>query len=484
MRYKITRKAAFAFSILILLILILGSAALWEMKNSRDAADYLTKESEKEAQLFKLNTEINVLIAVVKDYVITNNVQYKEIYNRVELNVEKEYEVLRNLLTQPEEKENLLKIRNDLNKIKESLPELFLNNSDGSGKNYDLLIEKIGKVFGRDMTEKMNAFLKEKLEKTHKANLTAKKERREAFLFIIIIIATSITISIIVVLLTLNRISKPILKLVELAQRIAARDFKVNINYGRKDEIGMLILAFNAMADEIGKRYEELENFSYIAAHDLKSPLNAVIGSAQVLLEDKDLNDEEEKLLLSSIVGASENMSRLITDLLEFAKAGKISFSKEPVSMTAMLNEIRQDLYFTLKDKNAKLIIENDLPSFICDPARFPQIWTNLISNAIKYNDKETPIVEIGITEKKEYADKYCFYIKDNGIGVEPEYLEKIFNTFQRATTDKKYEGTGIGLAIVKRIVEYHNGKIWAESAKDAGTTFYFTIPKQTSFIK
>jgi signal transduction histidine kinase len=265
-----------------------------------------------------------------------------------------------------------------------------------------------------------------------------------------------------------------------MAQRIAARDFNVELQVEAKDEIGMLIIAFNAMVDEISKRYEELENFSFIAAHDLKSPLTAIVGSAGILLEEyQDKINEEDSQLLQAIINSGEKMTALITDLLEFATAGKVEFSKEIVSMSSMLNEIREELDFTIKKQNVKLIIQENLPSFICDPVRFPQVWKNLISNSIKYNDKPEPIIEIGEAGNNNYPGLYCFFVKDNGIGIDKKDCDKIFNPFQRATSDKQFEGTGIGLAIVKRIIEFHNGKVWVESQKGKGTTFYFTIPKE-----
>jgi signal transduction histidine kinase len=241
----------------------------------------------------------------------------------------------------------------------------------------------------------------------------------------------------------------------------------------------MLILAFNAMAAEINRRYEELENFAYIAAHDLKSPLTAIYGMSQVLLSDfSEHINEEGKEFLRSIVSSSGRMNALIGNLLEFARAGKVEFSKEPISVNKLIEEIHADLVFSLKERNATLVVQPDLPCVVCDPIRFSQMWKNLITNAVKYNDKPAPLVEIGCESDSDGENMHRFFVRDNGIGIDERQYERIFMPFQRAVHDQKYEGTGIGLAIVKRVVEYHGGRVWVESHIGQGTTFYFTIPR------
>jgi chemotaxis family two-component system sensor kinase Cph1 len=286
-------------------------------------------------------------------------------------------------------------------------------------------------------------------------------------------------ISSVVVILTMQRISKPVLQLVGVAQRIASRDFSVRMQAEAKDEIGLLIVAFNAMAAEINRRYEELENFAYIVAHDLKSPLNGIRGMSEILVTDyKDKLGDDAKGFLEAIVASSDRMAVLINDLLAFAKAGKVEYSSEAIPMGKIVKEVESDLAFYLKERNAILNVQENLPSIMCDPVGFSQIWKNLISNAVKYNENSAPKVEIGFTTTNGNQRMYHFYVRDNGIGIDEKHLDRIFMPFQRASKDPKYEGTGIGLAIVKRVIELHGGRIWVESRKNEGTTFHFTIPK------
>ncbi|MGD8778725.1 MAG: HAMP domain-containing sensor histidine kinase [Ignavibacteria bacterium] len=477
--YTITKRTAATFLIIISLMVGIGIITIVEMNKTQNNTMMLVQENKKSERLVKLKGEIGMLFMSVKDYAVTGDEMYYKGHKEIKQKIKKEIEILKDQVTEANAKKKLIEIETVIDSNVLEISEILsLNKKNGSVKTVELIEEAVLK-FGPKINPPIEELLKQIQSNAKAENEKVFKESKEAFLLITVIISIAVIISILVVIFTLNYISKPILKLVAIAQRIAARDFDVNFKAESKDEIGLLIKAFNAMAEEIRKRYEELENFSNIAAHDLKSPLTSIMGSAQFLLDNlEDKLDEDEKILLKNILSSGENMSALITDLLEFAKAGKIEFDKEPQSMSLMLERIQKDLDFTIKKQNVKLTIQKNLPSFICDSVRFPEVWENLISNAIKYNDKPEPTIEIGTIKNKKIKNEYYFYVKDNGIGIEAEYLDKIFNTFQRATTDRRYEGTGIGLAIVKRIIEFHNGKIWAESKKGEGSTFYFTIPK------
>ena len=141
-----------------------------------------------------------------------------------------------------------------------------------------------------------------------------------------------------------------------------------------------------------------------------------------------------------------------------------------------MLSDVQKNLVYALEERKAQLIIKPDFPKATCDRIRISEVFSNLVSNAIKYTKKDKqPVIEIGWSDKKDF---YEFYVKDNGIGIEKQYYDKIFQIFQRLHAKGEYEGTGAGLTIVKKIVENHSGKIWVESEVGAGSTFYFTLPK------
>jgi PAS domain S-box-containing protein len=223
---------------------------------------------------------------------------------------------------------------------------------------------------------------------------------------------------------------------------------------------------------------KELESFSYSVSHDLRAPLRALHGNATILEEDHmDKLDEGAKEVLNKIHHNANRMDRLINDLLSFSKIGKKEILKSTVDMEEQVRNIIAEINNGIPPK-AHIVI-HELPPAFGDYSMLNQVWTNLISNAIKYSaKKEDPQIEIG---SMPGDDEIVYYIKDNGAGFDMAYADKLFGTFQRLHDVSEFEGTGIGLAIVQRIILKHGGTIRAEAAPEKGATFYFTIP--TSLI-
>jgi PAS domain S-box-containing protein len=219
---------------------------------------------------------------------------------------------------------------------------------------------------------------------------------------------------------------------------------------------------------------KELEAFSYSVSHDLRAPLRSITGYANILEEDfaSSINGEVRKIL-ATIQRNAGKMNRLIDDLLEFSKLGKQELQKSEIDTAALVQKIIHELSDAVRTRiNFKV---NSLFSAYADPAMLTQTWVNLISNAVKYSaKKENPAVEIGaFKDEKEVV----YYIKDNGAGFSMEYAGKLFGVFQRLHRSTDFEGTGVGLALVKRIVVKHGGRVWAEGKVNEGATFYFSLP-------
>lgn len=220
---------------------------------------------------------------------------------------------------------------------------------------------------------------------------------------------------------------------------------------------------------------KELESFSYSVSHDLRAPLRGIIGFTQILVEDygKQL-DEEANRLMGIIMANARKMGQLIDDLLDFSRLGRKEMSHTTVAMYDMVLKICEDAGKENMDRNIEFHIR-ELPNVQADPALMHQVWVNLISNAVKYSRlKEKSNVEIGFAEK---GAETIFYIKDNGAGFDMRYADKLFGVFQRLHSDEHFEGTGVGLAIVQRIIVKHGGRVWADSKLNEGATFYFSIP-------
>ncbi|WP_207514000.1 hybrid sensor histidine kinase/response regulator [Longitalea luteola] len=220
---------------------------------------------------------------------------------------------------------------------------------------------------------------------------------------------------------------------------------------------------------------KELESFSYSVSHDLRAPLRSINGYAQMIEEDHAHEiSEEARRMLKVIRNNAKKMGTLIDDLLSFSRMGRKEITRVNIDFNKLLEPIITDLKQTAPP-GTKITI-HALHNTQGDPALLSQVFINLISNAIKYSSKkETPEVEIGSNEKE---DEIEFYVKDNGAGFDMQYAHKLFGVFQRLHSNDEFEGTGVGLAIVQRIVVKHGGKVWAEGKLDEGATFYFSLPK------
>jgi PAS domain S-box-containing protein len=221
----------------------------------------------------------------------------------------------------------------------------------------------------------------------------------------------------------------------------------------------------------------QLENFAYIASHDLREPLRSIIGYSQ-LLERRygDILDSDGREYLEHLVNSTKSMNSLISDLLLFSRVNTDSINYRTVMMNEVIYQVKENLRGMIDESNAD-IQWHDMPtSIVADKSRIIQLFQNLISNAIKFHTAgESPRIQV---QYRDAENAYEFEVKDNGIGIEPQYQEKIFHIFHRLHNRSKYEGSGIGLATCKKIVEQHNGTIHVTSAPGLGSSFIFTIGK------
>jgi PAS domain S-box-containing protein len=229
---------------------------------------------------------------------------------------------------------------------------------------------------------------------------------------------------------------------------------------------------------ELENRNKELDDFTYVVSHDLKEPLISIEGYSKIVMKDyQDRLDDEGREHLNAVVQSTARMKHLIDDLLTLSRLGRMSEAQETVSVRTIVDEILHDFQFSLRERKVQVRVQENLPHVRFSSTRLAMVFRNLISNAMKFNDKPVPTIDIGCDEDEH---DFRFWVKDNGIGIEPQYFERIFGIFQRLKRSEEYRGTGAGLTIVKKIIEREGGRIWLESTPGAGSTFYFTIKKPT----
>ena len=228
--------------------------------------------------------------------------------------------------------------------------------------------------------------------------------------------------------------------------------------------------------NELDAANKELEAFSYSVSHDLRAPLRAIDGFSKIFLEDyTDKLDDEGKRVLNVIRSNTNKMGTLIDDILEFSRIGRKEMRMSDINMEGLAENVFKELKLTTPNRKLKFNIKSLLSAF-ADYSMIRIVLVNLISNAVKFTKtQEIPIIEIGSHEED---GENVYYVKDNGSGFDMKYVYKLFGVFQRLHSSEEFEGTGVGLALVKRIIDKHGGRVWADGEVNEGATFYFTLPK------
>jgi len=290
-------------------------------------------------------------------------------------------------------------------------------------------------------------------------------------------------------LLISKSISAPVLALQKGAEIVGGGDLSYRVGTASRDEIGQLSMAFDRMTDALARTNtelkqkaadleaanKELESFSYSVSHDLRAPLRHITGFVELLrTEAGEPMDEKSRRYMTTIARSAKKMGLLIDDLLAFSRIGRSEMKMRKVNTEKLVKDAIAELGPEIKDRDISWKI-GSLPEVYGDPSLLRLVLVNLIANAVKFTKvRAKALIEIGCTMRD---NENVFFIGDNGVGFDMKYQEKLFGVFQRLHRQEEFEGTGIGLANVRRIITRHGGRTWAEGSIDKGATFYFAFP-------
>ncbi|WP_161568402.1 PAS domain-containing sensor histidine kinase [Flavobacterium cupreum] len=424
------------------LVIAVKELAFQNKEKEKRAAELIIANKELEFQNEQKEKRASELVIAVKELAFQNEEKEKRAAELIIANKELEFQN-----NQKEDRASELVI---------AVKELAFQNEEKEKRAAELIIANKELEFQNKQKEKRAI----ELVTAHKelAHQSREKEKRAAEL----IIANK--------KLALENIQKEKRKAEK--EKSAAALIVTNRELAYQEKRGKELTLAN---NELKKAQEELGAFSYSVSHDLRAPIRAINGYTQILVEDHaDSIDEDGKKVLQAVIHNSRKMGLLIDDLLAFSKLGRKQVSASAINMDALVNGVINDIVFDADAKTPLFDLQALAPSN-GDPSLIKQVWINLISNAIKYSQYK-PEIRIKITSAVQ-KDKIVYCVQDYGAGFDMEYYDKLFGVFQRLHSQEEFDGTGIGLAIVQKIVSRHHGAVWAESKLDTGSSFYFSLP-------
>ncbi len=493
---KINDRLNLTTAVIIILVVIVLSAVIL-------TSNQIAKENEKHDLAMEVNTAAFELNAITYEYLLQHEKRMQDQwhlrYNSLGGILEKEGSL---------EEESTKSIRTDYI----VLGDLFQQITKNYEKGQELIQEGVSQKEISATVNLEERLVAQLLIKSQSMSTGATRLAREAEASIneaqkltnrlLLILMTILAIIVATTTFLTNRsITAPISSLLEGTEVIGTGNLDHKVEIKSHDEFGQLANSFNKMVfdiksitasrDELDKEITErkkaeealisanteLEAFSYSVSHDLRAPLRAIDGFSSAVLEDYSPKlDSEGQRYLNVISENAKKMGQLIDDLLAFSRLGRKEMTKSDVNMGKLAKAVFEELNSTAPNRKLRLKVK-DIPPASGDKAMINQVFSNLLSNAIKFTrHKDTAIIEVGSNGE---GDQNVYYVKDNGAGFDMKYVDKLFGVFQRLHSAEDFEGTGVGLALVKRIINRHGGKIWAEGEVGKGATFYFTIPQK-----
>lgn len=491
---RISQKILIGFGVVLIFFGIVTIINFYQFKKIRnDAATYTRSENilQSSTRLILLSSGIE---SAVRGYMFGSSSKLKDTFYRLDKafipSLKKERDRVKNNTVQVSQLDSILTIYNAW-RTDYAIPLINIRNNYLEGsvnlEQYDKVIAS--KLFQREGRDEMDLikdiFFRLAREEYRQIDIRAEEVDKSLYwsgFLNVSLMVLAILFSAIIGLLLARNIVRRITEFSNALRSVAQGEFKRHVNDDTKDELGILRNSFNEMTDtlnisfdELKRSNEELEQFTWVASHDLKEPLRMIsIYSQKIESEYKGRLDENGKESLKFMTDGVRRMYEVINSLLEYAVLTRDNMNFQAVSPAKAINEAKEKLSGLIGDSNAKISI-NFLPDSVCASySSLVEVFFHLLRNAITYCNEPIPAIEISAWQKGE---RYVFSVKDNGVGIQKEYSERIFMIFQRLQPRDTEPGAGLGLALCKKIIRLHGGEMWLNSEPGKGTTFYFDLP-------
>lgn len=448
-RWLIGRKLSSGFAFGLILMIAFSDFSQQSTQQLMVTAEKVQHTYEVIGKINELKGDYEEVAESERGFVITGDETFLRFTNPATLSITSVLGQLRQLIGNLEEQVRLAHLESAITASLEYSQQVIAARRD---RGFDEAAQMIASGHGLDLIDRVRVLLHE-MEAAEKELLELRRVESEAISKLtLFILPVAVFISVLLLAFVVLRL---------------------NVEAASKQR---LIAELHHHAELLEVANKELEGFSYSVSHDLRAPLRAIDGFSRMIAEDLgERLDDDSRRMLNVIRSEAQRMSRLIDDLLAFSRLGRQQVAPEPIDMHAMAQEVFDELAALAPGRQLHLVL-HPLPPAIGTPSMVRQAWVNLLSNAIKFTQGREPgMIEIGTQVGELGAPIY--YVKDNGAGFDMRYADKLFGVFQRLHSGEKFEGTGIGLSLVKRIVERHGGRVWAEAEVDHGATFYFTLP-------
>jgi signal transduction histidine kinase len=466
-KWSVEKKTSGMLGVASVILVTLNALFFWSFIKQKETSDRVNQSQKVLQNLESVFSSVKDAETGQRGYLLTGRESYLEPYKLAVKTIERQIKELKRLtLADPDQQQQLTivepLVRKKLAELKETI-DLKKNLSPKAAIQVVLTNE------GQELMDQIRTLIHQMQEEENKQLQTWLKEKEEEAQRLHLTFLVGIVLNLIAFYLVYHAIQQEITE-----RRLAEASFKQLYEEleARVQERTAELKEANASLLHSNR---ELEQFAYVASHDLQEPLRAVNSYTQLLARKYEGNlDAKADKYIGYIIEGATRMQQLINDLLEFSRVGTRAKELKPTDCEAVLSQVRDNLKVAIAESNA-VVTHEPLPTVMGDETQLIQLLQNLISNAIKFRREEPPRVHVSAVQREK---EWAFEVRDNGIGMESEYFERIFMIFQRLHSRSEYPGNGIGLANCKKIVDRHGGCIWVESTPGVGTTFHFTIPQ------